>query len=326
MSTATQTPATNGDSLTTTSARLEEAIRQIVREEIKHPSVAALSEETKKVTEVPASSPQPNLKDGLWLLLIVTNVALLLALVPDNVLTNSKLGLLVKLVPWLGSYLFVLGYAWFRDGILELTRHIIFKVLMLGALVILGPLSVSKLRIFQVHPLIEPSSAEVQVDGEPVAVDTKGEIRISLQRHTITISENSTDEGEKPNTREFQMSFREAFRAWRESTYQPRWTLLYDVAVSDQKAVDELEIRKAGDLDPDFWRNPEPAYGGAAVTQGREPGMLLFKWTGGDVGLRLPYGSYKLTARRQGCLDTEVQSVEVKKGVGPVRFQRNLCP
>lgn len=311
MSTVTPTPTNN---------RLDEIIRQIVREEITNPSVPAVSEPL-----------QPTLKDGIWLLVMVTNVALLLALVPDTILTNSKLGLFLKLVPWLGSSLFVLGYAWFRDGILDLTRRRIFKVLLLAALVILTPLAVSKLRIFRIHPLIEPSTAKVLIDDKPVMTNSDDGINVSLQSHTITIMEDSADDGEnadekKQNKRKFQMSFREVFRAWRDSSYRPRWPLIYDVTVSDQKLVDLIEIRKEGDFDPDFWAQPAPAYGGAEVIRGAEPGLLLFNWTGGDVSLRLPYGRYKLTARRQNCADSEDQTVDVKKGVDSIAFQKDLCP
>lgn len=296
--------------------QIDEALREIIREEL---------------GRTPTSTPEkrPHLGDAAWLVVIVTNLALLLALIPDSVLQSTKLGLIIKVIPWLGSYLFVLGYAWFSDQIIRFTRQPAFKVTQIVMLVVLAGVSFSRLQVFDIHPLIEPQGAEVMVDGGLVTVDKDGSIAVSLKSHDITITDKSDkNQRGEPNEREFQLSFRDAFHAWRDSNYKPHWPLTYEIWFTAEKPISELEIRKIdGNFDADFWAKPSSTASKRPLTRGRDVNVLLFAWEQNTrtVAFDLPFGTYKVLAKKFDCQGIEEHEFTARSDAENIRFQKDLC-
>lgn len=303
------TPSQEPHDVQAPSARLEDAIREIVRAEIQQP------------TQPTVQPTKPRLSDAFWLLIIVTNTALLIAVIPEVVLQDSKLALFVKLVPWLGGSLFVLGYAWFSDQILNLTRRPIFKFSLMILLLVLIPVSISQLEVFSVRPLIEPKNAQLWVDGKAANLDDNDWVRLSLQSHDISIIDQTDNENGEPNKRKFYLTYSEVFHAWRDSDYRPHWALIYSVPIN-AKFANELEIRKDdSNFDSLFWSKPPPTYSGEEVRRGAMQNTLLFTCDKGTFALPLPYGTYTLTSHKTGCDKVEKQIVTVKPGVEQVELR-----
>jgi hypothetical protein len=280
-----------------------------------------------EVQPVPSATPTtPTGKDAFWLAMVVANAALLIAVLPADVLTSSRLGLLVKVVAWLGGSVFLLGYKWFRDRLLNLTRKTTFKIAQSILLCALVPINVSQLQV-DIHPLIEPKDAKVQVgEGKSQDVGNRG-LKLSLQGHDIIVSDKNTDDSGQSINRKFHLTFTEVLRAWRDPSSRPHWPLIYKVPIYVQSEIDELEIRKDDRMfDSEFWNNPAKASEVAELRRGEDPGVLIFPWKTGAVLLRLPYGSYKIVARRNKCDKKEEKQVVVTGGLGLVTFETELCP
>jgi hypothetical protein len=271
---------------------------------------------------------QATLKHVFLFVVVVANVALLISLIPTEILGSQKLSSLLKVVSWLGSSVFVLGFKWLRDWILKLTEKVVFEVSQAVLFLALVLLVFSQLQIFKLHVVIEPDDAEVQIDnGKPESV-ASGWIEVSLQPHEIIVTDKKPDDNEQPIKRKFSLAFRDIFHAWRNPEFGIHLPLLYDVPIEVQNGINELEIRKNDrKFDPEFWNSPPKSNLGKEVKRGSESGFLVVSWKDHADSLRLPYGDYHIVARQKDCRDSEDQPVPVNRDLVIVKFTKVLnCP
>jgi hypothetical protein len=296
--------------------RLEDAIRQIVREELNSPTKIESSE-----------ASRPTWKDAFWLAIFVIDVGLLLWWIPGSLLKDEHLDFLTKLVPWLGSYLFVLGYSWFRERILVFSRTKLFKGTLIALLVLLIPLYGSQMRLFHVSPRVEPKEETIlKIDNE-TEKDPEN-IWQSLRRHDVTV----TDSAGK-NERKFVLGFGDIFRSLMDSSYRPRWPLLYEVLIATQDPEAEVIIEKTdSEFDRDFVNQQVFSKTGLPLKFAGDRKLTLhFIAPENQVGdtdtLRLPYGIYKMIARKESCGSIEKENIQVGTGQKSAGFvcEKPLC-
>ncbi len=274
-------------------SKFEDSLRELVREELKGQKPA----------------PAPDRRQVFWLFLCVTNTAMLLWLLPETIFNNQRTENLGRFVVWLSSSVFISSFIWFREKLLGLTQSRIVRVALGLAFPILTLLYISQLSIFPIHPIIEPSGAELIIDGQHVNDEDREDLRLSLSEHPVTVQPAGwlpqNNNGEYP--RKFKLTRLDLFSAWW-SGQQPRWPLIYDVYIEAKGPVDEVVVQSVGqDLDREFVRRPYAPLApatfpvGAPLAKGRE---LVYQWHGTSdalLPLRLPYGRYVIFSRKKDC-------------------------
>jgi hypothetical protein len=236
--------------------------------------------------------------------LLIVDLAIILAIAPEAILKNAHFELVSKLVPWVCGALFLSHPAWLRDQILRLSVLPWFKSLLVGTFfVVLIP----QFEVIQVNPQIFPKDAILFIDGQPRPWDTP--FRLRLGSHSVEIRPPmSSNREEKP--RQFALSPAQvlSYSTWFRS--RPHWGLIYQLPLMGDTHKYELVIRrkesgtpdaKDAEFDRDYLNN-SPLYGvrlvksdHAAVTYAAAEGEDL----SGKVWL--PAGAYQLTATRIGC-------------------------
>ena len=161
----------------------------------------------------------------------------------------------------------------------------------------------------------------------------------------VVVDPGDVDNG-KPRHREFELSLREFFRAWREPSSGPYWSLTcwVIIGVDFPTSLTQFEIRKdAPGFDREFLAKLPHSKLGQEIRQNKESESLFFNWKSDDTSydsVRLPYGSYHLVAQRptgncgreEHAVNVTEQTVVVKTGGTdkwidkPVKFERKLCP
>lgn len=299
-------------------AKLESAIRELVREELK--------KGPQPVTQEPPLQPKPS--DGFWLFISITNIAMFFWWIPEGLWNNNIIDTLLKLVPWLGSSLFVLGYTWCHKRILELSRHRYFKAVQLAFLSFFLLLGFTQLSIFPINPLVEPEEAVLEINGKPYDKNQRKNIRLPIKNYKVLIkNDKQVASNEGPDVRQFYISYGDFIKTFWDSDYRPYFSPLYDVILHTQEPLTEVVIEKQGhDFDSDFLNNPRASHIGAPVeVDGKR--TLHFRWPSPDDTahtLRLPYGNYKWMIKNESCPYVIEQSFFVGKDIKPVKIT-TLC-
>ena len=278
------------------SIKLEQAIREVVREEVARPRPLIVPE------------AKPTFSDAAWWLLCLIDIALLLWWIPENFFESRRVDFFIKAAAFIGSSLFLLTYAWFKEQILSFTRRRIFHVLVIAFLIVLLPFYISLFPIFRLNPRVEPQTAELIVDGKTETKFRPDDLRLSVGQHTITVIDTTSDE--KPNSRDFQVGYLDFLRSWFRKDAGPYWPLLYPVGIStDEPGVVIVIRKKDGDFDRDFTRGRHTT-GFKAPIQFIEPKVLSFAANENGIdSISLPYGTYEFIARKEGCGQTEPQII-----------------
>ena len=306
-------------------AKVEEAIRALVREEM---GKAAAEEKT----------PAPSGRDAFWLFLCLANIAMLLWWTPEAVLDNPKLEFLFKMIPLVGGYLFALGYLWFRDNLLAAGRSRKFKVSQVLLFAVLLPAGLTQTNVFHLKPLLEPDKAvAVAVIGEDAGVEDLDPKRIwlPLRAHKFKIRFADKDGADKWEERTFTLTPWQMLKAvWT----RPRWPLLYRVKLRYMTSDVKVVIKNiSGDYDADF----------LAVLRKKPPDIpvewpseedrrtfiysctaVAFGGIGGADSISLPPGTYEMYAKKQGCTQTETKIVNIgldKPTEMPIDFSSLKC-
>lgn len=293
--------------------RLEESLRDLVHEEM-------------GVVRASAQKQTPSRSDAFWLFLCVADAALFLWLLPDEKLSDKRVELLFKLVTLLGGSLFVLGYVWFRDLFLAYVRHLWFKITLVALPFLLVPIYVTGMDIFPIAPEIEPRNAELEIDG---VTRQKNNLKVSLRSHKVIVRVKSPNDQDTPTERPFPLSPGAIWRSWRNNE-QPHWPVDFPVPVNfSEEGPETVElIKEDGKFDPEF-RGSRPQM---LVTKRGEITPHLGDWKGDAIlftwpyppgqvaiiNLKLPYGSYRLTAHfadKVGCEKSAFADIAVNASV-----------
>jgi hypothetical protein len=292
-------------------ARLEESLRDLVQDEMGH--VRAITQ-----PQVPSRS------DAFWLFLSAADAALLLWIIPDAMLTNKRLELLGKIVTWLGGSLFVLGYVWFRERFLGYVRNRGFKITLAVIPVMVVPFYLTQFDIFRIKPVVEPSSAELEIQGEKRSIEN---LKVSLSGSTVIVRLR----GQGPNApvyeRPFPMTAGDVWRSWFYNE-QPYWPLVFEVPLGFNKEGPEKIVASKETKVFDSGYVPELTYMNGAqqlklAGTWEKDKSISWGWpyepgTKNSIRLTLPYGKYRLIATyadNELCPKTSEDEIDVKPGI-----------
>lgn len=256
--------------------------------------------------EQPAQPPPPSFWNAIWLVITFVNFVLFLFIIPESLFKDERIELIVKA----GSFLvtiFVGGFLWLKTRFFDFLGRTAFKVSQSALLGVLVTLHLSQFSLFPIYPAIKPADATLKVDGAPVKYDGK-RLRLPISDHKITIGN-----AEEENEREFSVSYKDVLFSMFKG-YRPSWSLLYNVKLSISDAKVEVVIRKLdGEFDDDYREKREPTTLGQPFKQtAKDTFVYLSKDEplGSTDNIRLPYGDYEFTARRQGC-KTDMKTLSI---------------
>jgi len=275
---------------------------------------------------------RPSGSDALWLAITLINLVLIIWLLPDSLIDpekNKPLNLLIKILP-ITFGLFAAGYLWFKVRLRRFLKQTSYKITMTALMAVLLTLHISQLPFFPIYPQVEPPNAQIEVDSKPVQLNN-GRLFTTIKDHTVTLKPpQGEDHGERP----FSISYKDVFFGIFK-TYSPRWSLLCKVGIATEDPHVEVVIEKTDNaFDDGFIRNP-PAplmkdHGTTFKQRGTENNVFVYTGvsnpSGGGDYIKLPYGQYKLTARKSGCA-TDEQSLTIEPGglAEPVVHFGELC-
>jgi hypothetical protein len=301
-------------------SKIEDSLRELVREEL----------------DGRKPPPPPDRKLFFWLFLCVTNVAMLIWLLPETVLDSKRVEAATKFIIWLGGSIFVSCFVWFRDQLLGLAQKPFFKRMQIAAFPVLILLYLSQLNIFTIHPVIEPSDAELILNGQSVSEDEREDLSLSLNKQKIIVQpagwKPQDDLSAYPRPRKFMLTKSDVlYYAWL-GREQPRWPLIYNVYIKASGSVDQVVVqRREGDFDSGFVKEPEPALSDGLTLDtpaatGRE---LVYQWRKMKdiiLPLRLPYGKYTVFTRKEGCAEKFTADIDVPAVKNTRTELREPCP
>ena len=264
------------------SEALVEAIRGLVREELKRPPPP------------PAAAQPPTWRDAFWLLVLVTDVVLFVGLLPEKGWNNPALEIIGKVLPWLGGGTFVLGATWFHDRLLAFSRSRASKMMLAYGFV---PLLMFNVRFVPLWPTVEPSGSLFYVDDilqkpDLGQVGFQGESRIGLRlaHHTFKILPHETSSTKE---RTIEWSWPRLLK-FGPGSHQPQWSLIYPLTIVTDGAGCKVTISKfepKEQLDTDFYDSRVR----------RVADCLEFEPKDTSETIELPMGKYRLRVEKTGC-------------------------
>ena len=291
------------------STLLEKAIRGIVRDEMNYPP-----RETGILT--------PKGSDAFWLFILLGNITFVLWFLSESQVASEKLDLLTKIVPWLGTSAFALGYTWARDKVLALTRHGLFKI---GQLLLFLVLFLSQLPILSIRPAILPQDAlakiadqkEPRKDGERIWL-TLGTYKVKIDLLTRQPADDLT------TSAEFELGYPDLLGSWWGKGGQPHWYLKYRSDIGTSGANTDITITKTdSSFDKSFLNSNLHTYENIPVNI-KDANTLHIRGTEKVVGdlhsLDLPFGVYEIRANYLTCQKESDPQVIDMKNRGVDRF------
>jgi len=286
----------------TPSEALAEAIRALVREELQQP-----------IPSTVAKQP-PTWQDAVWLLILIVNIVLCVALIPERWLKDPALEMVGKVLPWLGGGTFVLGTTWFRDRLLAFSRSRRFKIAMASAI---APLVLLQIHFIPLRPQVDPADSHFFVDGELQEGHFDGDTRIwvKLSRHTFKVQPHES--GGSATERTIEWGWLRVLQVSL-SNHQPQWALIYPVNITSNGKGCRVHIRKVsakGQFDSDFFDERLKKVADA----------LEFEPKFDSDEVRLPLGTYEFSVEKAGCDAIQYPGpVEVPLN-GPLDFGNMTC-
>jgi hypothetical protein len=286
-----------------------------LREEVRHETGAE---------PPPRRAKRPSGSDALWLAITLLNLVLIIWLLPDSLIDpekNKPLNLLIKILP-ITFGLFAAGYLWFKVRLRSFLKQTSYKITMTALMAVLLTLHISQLPFFPIYPQVQPPNARIEVDTKPAQLNN-GRLFTTIKDHTVILK---PPEGEDHGERPFSISYKDVFFGLFK-TYSPRWSLLCKVGIATQDPDVEVVIEKTDNpFDDEFIRNPPAPWmkdsGTTFKQRGAENNVFVHTGvsnpSGGGDYIKLPYGQYKLTARKSGCTTAE-QPLTIKPG-GPAEY------
>jgi len=241
---------------------------------------------------------KPNFADALFLFVAVLDVWLFLWLVPAEYLDSKQFERLEKIIPWLGTYVFALGYTWFSQQLLGLGKKKWFRLSLLGTLVFLI-LFLAPLWYLPVQ--VSPSDAELLIDDDPTVVTEEGGVWLDFRSHRLRlVSAGAAEE----QGRQFEVTRAQLFSAlWtRNSVFPMAQIYKVDVGFSDEAPSGcTVWVRKEdGEFDSDFLERymRREKIAGLLIRSPGQRSQVLMRKTEGTI--HLPFGIYTFTGKRLG--------------------------
>lgn len=290
--------------------KLEEAIRELIRDELKQPASQ--------------STAPPAWENVIWVGMIVANVVLLVTALPDRILKDTSFELASKLIGYAFGGVLLVYSGWAREKLLELSGVRWFQacqiVLFLG-------LMIGRLPLFALSPELNPPGATLSVDGAPPVELKRGEnLRLVLGSHTIRVAPKAGDEklenGMTAEPAQFTISWKDLlFRSAREKK-SISWSPLYPLIIHANNTDSTLEVKGDGLLLPGL------AEAQAENTTLTNTGILKIPMSGNQLMTAyLPLGGYKITERlASGKAISPDSCVTMAAEINRVVLKEKSCP
>jgi len=261
--------------------------------------------------------PLPSRSTAIWLCVTLLNLVLIVFLIPDSLLKNQRVEFIVKAVP-VATGLFIAGYVWIKALFLDFLTHRSYKIAQTAILTIVILLHASQWPIVMINPQLEPADAFLGVDGSEPAPYDGGGFRVSVNDHTVKLVKTTSKQ--ETIERSIPISYQQILRAILRN-YNPRWPLLYPVAVDIQQPGVEVRIKKTDGYFDEYFRSKKH-FSSRNLPLELDPnsGDTLIYQSGNDQivpddVLELPYGDYLVKATRVGCKNS-YEPIELSIGKG----------
>jgi hypothetical protein len=261
------------------SEAIAEAIRAIVREELKHPAPV----------KQPSPAEDPSWQDAFWLLILIANVIFVVGLVPETWWKSPFLDIPSKVLPWIGGGTFVLGVTWFRERLVKFSRQRKFKAVMGVAFV---PLLVLHIPFVTLYPRVDPPDSHLYVDDKPKEGPFQGNKKISLKLRSHTFKIEPHDAGSTVG-RPIEWGWGSLLAAWL-TNRNPKWVLIYPLTITSDGPGCTIRIGKSDSkepLDTDFHDD--------ALKKVANSWEFLPRKNSSRIDL--PMGEYHIEVDKQGC-------------------------
>lgn len=269
---------------------LEKAIRGIVREELKNPG-----KESAALT--------PTALDAFWLFILLGNITFVLWFFSESQIASKRLDLLTKIVPWLGTSAFALGYTWARDQILALTRKRLFKI---GQLMLFVLLSLSQLPILAIRPRIQPDDAQARIGDQKESRKNGDRVWLTLGTYGIRVDLLTRQLADSLTTpADFELGYSDLLGGLWGRGSQPQWYLKYrtDIVTSGPRIDITIDKTDSG-YDRTFLSSNPHTFAGLPVKV-KDAHTLQIRGSEGEAGdihsLELPFGVYEIKAEYAAC-------------------------
>jgi hypothetical protein len=279
-----------------------------------------------------ARETRGSVADAFWLVLTIVNCALFLWLIPDKVLKADWFDVLSgKIAPWLATSVFVAGYTWWTDEILQFSRSRVFRALQV---VIFVPLFLTEVPLITISAEITPPNAQLWIDGERTTRSRAAwrnesylhDIQLVFKPHRFEVKPPDYWDPNHNGAQEIELGWRDMFTALagrREFHWSIVWPVTFSAACSPTRIIAIRDGRDAFDnnylatwaLDQEVWPVAFVAPYGRLKWDDRGTfkavevplphsnlGVL-------NVTVRLPAGNYRFIALRSNAVDEAMESV-----------------
>lgn len=297
-----ETPAVNEANKDQAAIHLADAIRELIRAELK---------------DQPGAGKKPRPKTGwdtFWSVVMLADFLLVATLLIETTLEGANLKLFLDVLPVL-SGLLVFLLPQIREQVDTISQELSFRI---ASLILLGPLLLSAFPVLRVPASVLPAGTQLTINGRSQAYD-EGAVRLRLWP-SYTVKLASSDAAADP--REYHLTLKQALRHWYADT-NVEWELWYEVVLVSEASDINVRIERQGEFPPEFL---ERAKANGYTREGKSSSALNTSFLdNGATGNRrkvrlLPLGTYRFTASKDRLKPFSTQWIEITPSNREVSF------
>jgi hypothetical protein len=303
----------------TPSEKLLEALQGYVRQVV--PAAA-------EGQPIAAGGEAPNWKDIFLFILFASNLTMIVWSVPEEWLKTSQLEVVQKMIPVIGSGLFTLFAAWYKDKALQWirSRGFRFAQIPLTALAVTLSVPILPLRVVT-HP--EDSSLYLDKLDNSHLRDWKKDFRVKLGSHSFFLKHH--EDQEQTLTPTFERSWTEL--VWHSISGEPIELNLvchYRFYSPQTHGITVDVTRKDGPFSKDFLRDDLLKNGGLQLINDHTLRLNSRGPNDSSEPTQLPAGEYTAIALKEDCTPSPPQIFTVHPARHADRtfweFPKLTCP
>ena len=291
------------------SSKLEEALRELIREELQSP-------------QQPAERPKPVLVEILWVGVVIANLVLLIVQVSDAVPKDSAFDFAFKIVGSVSGGSLVVYASWAREELMRLARVRWFQATQIALLILLISL---RINLFPIAPILDPPGAHLFVDEAEEHIKRGEKLSLRFASHAIKIL--PPEGGDKVNTievlrNEFPVTVADLmFGAYRGPA--THWSPLYPLSILSKFPDSTVELTSKNKLPPTL-----ADVQSLAATELSSPKTLQIHMADGaaDALVFVPVGDYELHERRPDGNICSNKRITVKVAYNDEKLTAQSCP
>ena len=264
------------------SERLEEAVRDIVRDTLANPQKA------------PDAHFKPTFSSVFWVCVAIANALLIVTQLPESLFKNTSFEVASQLLGYMFGGVLIFYSSWIRQRVVNLLDVRWFQA---SQIIVLVALVLTRLPLFAVYPTMTPRRAQVTVDNESITPASIRPLRLAFGNHLVRIApprgEEKLPDGTEVAPQEFVITWQEQITRW-QRRYVPRWSPLYPVAITSTNDKSTVTIERTDDaIRPELVNaqsHPDVEFGSS----------VLIVFLEGGAEIQLPIGAYSFFEQQNG--------------------------